>query len=314
MSSATPSESDLEGRIRLGAYSYLRSLAVAEAAIPKGQFNLAKVLRALAHAQRAQAIRAARQIADNLEPSAALHLSLAETDLVEPAAVREQMKDIVLRSIKSLETNSDVGEADVSQFIRSCFGCGFMVEGETPDSCPSCGAMGAEFASFGPFYIETQEHLGQLTPAEIIAILEQGIDEISSIVSGVDEEVLRRKPAEDEWCANEVVGHILETNILYERRVQTILAERGVPDVNSAIPPWKLQEGKGYEDTPVDDILIALREVRSRSVDLVKQLTSHQWGQQGTANDSTITLLDLGTWVANHDRGHIAHIQQLCDA
>ena len=100
MSSATPSESDLEGRIRFGAYSYLRSLAVAEAAIPKGQFNLAKVLRALAHAQRAQAIRAARQIADTLEPSAALDLSLAETDLVEPAAVREQMKDIVLRSIK----------------------------------------------------------------------------------------------------------------------------------------------------------------------------------------------------------------------
>ena len=309
---ATASVGELEERVRSGAYAYLRNLALAEVAVPSGRFNLAKVFRALAHSQRAQAIRAAQQIAENLEPSAALRLALAEIDLAESPAVRERMEDIILRSLNSLETNDDVSEADVSQVIKGCFGCGFLAEGETPDSCPNCGAMGAEFASFGPFYIGTEEHLGQLTPSDVIATLEQGVSEISKIVAGVDEDVLRRKPSEDEWCAKEAVGHILETNILYERRVHTILAERGVPDVNTAIPPWKLHEGKGYEDAPVDDILTTLTEVRSRSVGLVKDLTPDQWARQGTANNSTITLLDLGTWVANHDRGHIAHIQRLC--
>ncbi|MGN6700540.1 MAG: hypothetical protein ACTHMR_20490, partial [Thermomicrobiales bacterium] len=43
-----------------GGAGYVRDLAAAEAAVLSGQFNLAKVLRALAHAQRVQALAAAR--------------------------------------------------------------------------------------------------------------------------------------------------------------------------------------------------------------------------------------------------------------
>lgn len=49
--------------IRRGSYAYVRNLAAAEAAVLRGQFNLAKVLRALAHSQRAQALAAARRVA-----------------------------------------------------------------------------------------------------------------------------------------------------------------------------------------------------------------------------------------------------------
>jgi hypothetical protein len=49
----------LEAQAALGGQAYVRILAAAEATVLWGQFNLAKVPRALAHSQRAQAMGAA---------------------------------------------------------------------------------------------------------------------------------------------------------------------------------------------------------------------------------------------------------------
>ena len=50
----------LKDDIRTGGAAYVRNLAAAEDAVMKGQFNLAKVLRAAAHSQRIIAMTIAR--------------------------------------------------------------------------------------------------------------------------------------------------------------------------------------------------------------------------------------------------------------
>jgi hypothetical protein len=42
--------------------------------------------------------------------------------------------------------------------------------------------------------------------------------------------------------------------------------------------------------------------------------TSISGTRQGTLLGSVTSVLDLGSWVTNHERGHFAHIRHLCNS
>lgn len=308
----------LAAEVGRGGHAYVRNLALAEAAVPRGQFNVAKVMRALAHAQRVQAMAAARLLAQETDPADALRTILAE--LADGAAgdggpgsalVRERARDVARRALVSLDGQSDVKERDVAQTVFACHGCGYLAEGDEPDACPACGAPGIEFAWYGPFYSSSPEHLGQLSPAAIVAILEAGPDAVEAIVAGLDEARVRTKPAADEWSVAEIVAHVLETDRLFARRVRAALESEQVPDLTTPVPPWKLHEEQGYEGLTIPELLGRLRQTRAESLALLRPLQPADWARGGTIDGTFTSLLDLGTWVANHDRGHLAQIGQL---
>jgi rubrerythrin len=329
----------LEAAVTLGGRASLRDLAAAEAAVLRGQFNLAKVLRALAHTQRVQGMNAARLLAAEEQPALVLDTILAELENASPATsapvtspafpaasvddriartVQERAQALAARSVASLRAHSDVAESDVAPFICGCFACGNLMEVTNPDaapeSCAVCGALSPEFAWFEPFYSITPEHLGERRPEEILTILTAIPDEVAQAISGVSEIVLQRKPAPDEWGVNEIMAHMLEVELLFNRRVSAILAHAGpgLPSISSPTPPWKLHEGKGYEEAPSADILAHLRATRATTLTLAASLTPAQWARRGSNVEGTATVLDLGTWLANHDLGHLAQIQRLC--
>jgi rubrerythrin len=319
--------------VQKGGNAYVRNLAAAEAAVINGQFNLAKILRACAHTQRLLAMEAARLFAGDFDPIDLFQRILSELEnevgpqintaapeadsvvkfkMAQFTTVQKALIDIVHRSIESLRANQDVMESDVPQFLWGCYGCGYIAQGDRSDACPVCGALGVEFEWFGPFYASTPEHLGQLMPTEIIAILETVPDQVSAIVSKVSDEVLSRKPSPEGWNVKEILGHILETDLLFVQRVRVILEGQGIPTIPRSAPPWKLHEGKGYEELPIDKILERLKQVRSASLEVVGGLKSEQWIRQGTLLGTTTSVLDLGSWLTNHGRGHVAQIRLLC--
>jgi hypothetical protein len=243
----------------------------------------------------------------------------AQPESASARTVRERAQSIARRSIESLRTHNDVAESDVAQFLYGCYGCGNLIEVAgiergAPESCDVCGALSPELARFGPFYSVTTEHLGQRRPYEILAILADVPDGVSAAVAGMDDETLRRREAPDEWCVKEIVGHLLETEMLFTQRVNTILDHDGPGWANIAtpVPPWKLHEGKGYIDVPIEDIVARLRATRTATLALVGRLTSRQWARKGSNVEGATTVLDLGTWLANHDLGHMVQVRRLC--
>jgi rubrerythrin len=322
----------LNARVGESAYAYIKNLVAAEAAVLRGQFNLAKVLRASAHAQRVLAMEAARLSGDTFSSEDILHRNLAaltrgperadrkqgeldrevQNKLNSTALVRERTRDLILRSLKSLATNPDVMESDVAQSLWGCYNCGYIAEGGRPAACIVCGALEAEFQWFGPFYSATPEHLGQLTPTWIVTILEAVPKQVAAMIAGVDDEVLSHKPSEKDWCVKEIVGHMLETDLLFARRAMTLLQEKGFPDLSTPIPPWKLHEGKGYEHMPTHELMKRLNQTRLASLAIVRAIQPEQWSHRGVNSDTSTSLLDIGTWLANHDLGHSAQIRRLC--
>jgi hypothetical protein len=72
--------------------------------------------------------------------------------LQQVLAASAPLDDILARAVASLRSHRDVMESDVAQSVWGCHDCGYLVETEGPDTCPHCGALGAEFEWFGPFY------------------------------------------------------------------------------------------------------------------------------------------------------------------
>ena len=108
-------------------------------------------------------------------------------------------------------------------------------------------------------------------------------------------------------------GHIIETDKLFVMRVKTVLKAQGVPEIPRTTPPWKLHEGKGYESLSADELIRRLKETSASSLKFVKDLKNEDWMRQGLSFGSKISMLDLGTWLANHDRGHLAQLKRLCE-
>ena len=273
---------------------YVENLAAAEELVRRGQFNAAKVLRALAHAQRSEAMTRARH--DEVDLPELLRRNHAA--LTDPAA-----RDIAARALASLAHHTDVAESDVNQHIWGCYGCGRLVEGDRPDSCPACGALAVEFEWFGPFYAANPEHLGQQSPADVLAMLRRTPDEVARVLDGRAD--LATRPAPDEWSIAELVGHLIETDGVFRSRVTTVLDSDGVPVLDSR-RPWTLHEGKGYEHMSGDALLTAFRATRAETIALVEGLTDTDWMRKGTVRGTANSVLDLGSWLANHDVGHLA--------
>src|SRR5262245_22247494 len=128
----------LTSEVERGGRAYIRNLVAAEHANLRGQFNVAKILRAVAHSQRAMAMEAARLLEAELTGPALLKTILEEisvdkdlivpdsaesamnTHLKQSAKVRAGLRDLVERSLTSLESNPDILESHIAQSLWGC--------------------------------------------------------------------------------------------------------------------------------------------------------------------------------------------------
>lgn len=320
------------------ATAAMHCLAAAERAVLDGRFNLAKVLRACAHSTRLAALSAARLLAQEARPSEVLASTFAivEGQSLDRETLRKlfdepqvtgvmrasldtrptwaALEGVLRRALKSLQSNRDVLESDVAQSLWGCQVCGALLEGLPPDGCSHCGALRFEFEWFGPFYSGTFERLGRRSPAEIVGILQDSPLRLANLLDGVDQERLVWRPSAAEWCMKEIAGHLLDVTELFSWRLRTIHDSVTPPSLDGPLPPWRLLEEKGYPDVASTLIVEGFRRETQAAIELIAKVSATDWGRFGLTRGRVTTLLDLGTWLANHNIAHLAQIDALRSA
>jgi rubrerythrin len=311
-----------------GSFAYVRNLAAAEQAVQRGQFNVAKVLRAAANGQRVIAFNAARIVEAATLPPATTHLSnnlseqqtlltandegqadvALQTFVKRASTVHERIANLLQRSLNSLATAPDILERDVPMMLFSCRYCGNPVEGNQPEQCDLCGAIQAEFQYIGPFYSGTAERLGRLSPQQVVEILQQGPSQVTGLIADVDDQVLQRKPSADEWSVKEIVAHILETDYLCVEQVKAILTQTTYV---VSVAPWKTHIGKHYEELSSSELIERMTTTRAETLVLLQHLAPSDWSKMHYIWERAASVLDVGTWHANHDIGHLAQVRRL---
>jgi DinB superfamily len=144
-----------------------------------------------------------------------------------------------------------------------------------------------------------------LTPAEVAACLEAAMATLRAELGALPERVVAWHPAAGEWCAKEVVGHLIEAERRgFAGRIRIILgADR------PALQTWDqpaVARARRDCGRPIAALLDELAGLRRDSATLVRALTASDLDRAGQhPKVGLLRVRDLlAEWV-HHDRNHI---------
>lgn len=131
---------------------------------------------------------------------------------------------------------------------------------------------------------------------------------VASLAHGLSSAQLARRPTEGEWSIAEILNHLLvgERNVIFPR-LQRMLLEEAPAFPSSATSRTGFAAVPASRDFTED--LAAFRQVRSRTVELLKRLGEGDWQRIGTTpTRGTLTIEAYARYLADHD---VEHLNQL---
>ena len=317
---------ELDGAIARDSRIAVSALAAAERAVEEGRLNLAKVLRALALAARARALSLER-VATAEAPSTELFALLqsqyrASSDalaaltaagdrsvqVVHGAA--QSLADVMMRTTESLVTTRDVPETVVAQFLWGCAECGYIAEAVRPEICPACGSVAGDLEMFAPFFSATADRIARRQPAQIVEMLSAAPAALRHALTGVPDASLRASSGPGEWCIKEIAGHTIDIAELFGRRFRAAL-DPAAPQDDPTVLPWRIIDGQDYPSASAEVLCERFERAIRDALELVEGLPEASWRKRGEMLSGKLALIDVGSWLANHNVAHLEQIRAL---
>jgi hypothetical protein len=133
---------------------------------------------------------------------------------------------------------------------------------------------------------------------------------LERIVSGMSAKRAAARPAPDKWSAKEIICHLSDCELVYGYRFRKILCETEATLVAFDQEAWanKLR----YRDLPLKSALATFKALRSGHIALLKSLPRSAWNKSGQhPSYGALTLRQIVTHLADHDRNHVAQVERL---
>ncbi len=145
---------------------------------------------------------------------------------------------------------------------------------------------------------------------ELLSRLSAVPPRISGAVAGWTETQLRAKPAISEWSAAEVFAHLRASDDILAHRVHAILVRDNPPLPAFDERRWAEVAGYAAADFRTSFEAFALR--RAELVKMLHRAALDNWQRVGAhAERGSISVLDVVTWVVEHEDEHCAQLEAL---
>ena len=132
--------------------------------------------------------------------------------------------------------------------------------------------------------------------------------DLVSLVSGVGDDHLERRPAEGEWSARDVIGHLADAELAYSMRLRLIVAQDRPRLTWYDEEAWVERFGALDEDGRVT--LARWRALRDANVRLLESLADEEWERGGIHDtDGMLTVETIAKRMVAHDRTHLDQIR-----
>ena len=144
-----------------------------------------------------------------------------------------------------------------------------------------------------------------LNPTEVAAALEAAVATLRAELGALPERVLAWHPAAGEWCAKEIVGHLIEAERRgFAGRIRTLQTTD-----RPTLVAWDQNEvaaARGDCARPMSALLDELAALRRESVALVRALRDDELDRGGAhPKVGLLRVRDLLQEWVHHDRNHI---------
>ena len=144
---------------------------------------------------------------------------------------------------------------------------------------------------------------------ELAATIESMPDVLLALLSPLNSEVLGRRPAHGEWCALEVIGHLITCEgPAFRDRIRRIVD--GEPEIGN-VDIHQLMAGEAFEAAALNDLVVRLRAERAESSAYLRSLTAADLDR--SAEHVTYGALSAGDFAHEwpyHDQDHLQQILQ----
>jgi hypothetical protein len=153
----------------------------------------------------------------------------------------------------------------------------------------------------------TQGHLDLVEPLRALPrVLE---DELK----GITEAQAAFRPAPDQWCIRELVGHLRDAAEVYHKRLYMMATQ-----TDPVLEPYDQEafaREHGYMERPIDEMLVELRTFRAETVQLLTTLVNWNWARTGQHLEAgRMSIRQIVEHMVEHEADHVEEIRRLREA
>lgn len=133
---------------------------------------------------------------------------------------------------------------------------------------------------------------------------------LRALLRDVNGDLLRQRPAEDEWSILEIVAHLGDTEERAFARVRHMLKE-DLPTLEG-YDQAALAEERDYRSMDYGDALDRFEQLRAEQAAFLEKLDVAAWQRAGDHTEvGQITIQQMTAHMAAHDSVHLAQISRI---
>lgn len=154
--------------------------------------------------------------------------------------------------------------------------------------------------------------MADVTASDRIFNLVTSNDELIGSLDWVTDAAWTRRPADGEWSAAEIVGHVIELEPYWARQA-SILAENPGAEVGRTLDdPGRLAGPAAGPAVSPREAKMRLAQAGEQAAEMLRKIPDSAWSTRGRWRDRDLSLSEL---IEEHLTNHVrAHIDQLTAA
>jgi hypothetical protein len=276
-------------------------LALAAKLEDEGQYNLAKLARAVAEALTRQAAfkialpSEKGKLADEIEKA---------TDALSKLRVNEE----VLAALKRGSAAMAVGRLPLiheTPHPYVCRTCGHLLLNAPSGKCPTCGAWPTTFKRFLPVY-----WLDALDPFVALEKLHQTPLDVAALLEGLSEEALSRAPKDGGWAIRNIVSHLRDAQGVLSFRLNLFLEQENPLLESKAVFEWATKREDHPPPTP--EIFDTYKASRQETLAKLESIPLRDWWRTGRHEEfGPVTLRQQVSYFGSHEITHLRQIESV---
>jgi len=276
-------------------------LALAAKLEGEGQYNIAKLTRAVAEALTRQAAfkislpSEKDRLANEIERTV---VALSKLD-VDEALIAALKRGAATMADGRLPLINETPHAYV------CRTCGHIVLNAPADNCPTCGAWPITYKRFLPVY-----WLDLLDPFAALERLHQTPLDVAALLEGLSEKTLSQPPEDGGWAIRNIVSHLRDAQGVLSFRLNLLLEQENPSLESKAVFEWATKEDEHPPTT--QEIFDTYRSSRQETIAKLDNISLSTWWRTGQHEEfGTVTIRQQVSYFGSHEVTHLPQIESL---
>jgi hypothetical protein len=158
---------------------------------------------------------------------------------------------------------------------------------------------------YAPYY---ETYIKLVDEGDIAETLARQIDDTLAFYRSVTEDQSRGRYAPDKWTVKQVLGHVIDTERVFQFRAAAFARGDGHPLPSMEQNQW--MAGVDFDGRSWTSLVEELKTVRASTVALFRHLSEDVLDRRGTASDNTVSVRALGYMIAGHERHHLSILKE----